>query len=33
MALIQDISRLDQLTKQYRETITELRRVLEALVP
>jgi hypothetical protein len=31
MALIEDLSRLDQLTARYREAITELRRVLDAL--
>jgi hypothetical protein len=33
MALIEDISRLDQLTAQYREAIAELRGVLEAVEP
>jgi hypothetical protein len=33
MDLIDDLARLDQLTVRYRETIAELRRVLDELEP
>jgi hypothetical protein len=33
MEMINDLARLDQLTARYRDTIAELRRVLEAFEP